>query len=422
MESFTLDFSKIKSVSFLGKKYVYDIRVKGNTNFFIDNSGSKVLVHNSGKSVFLSQLALMKTMQNRKFNILVIRKVSNTLMNSVFKEIKNVAAEAGIFNQFKFTRNPLQVRFMDSEINFSGIDDPEKIKSFSRADVIWAEECTELDYADFQQLDLRLRGEGHNKQFWLSFNPIDEDHWVRAKLWDAPEKQNQMTKMITTFRDNAKLDDNYVQMLLDYRKTDVNYFNIYANAEWGKKPEGLVYTNHQVYTDESLPDDVETTIYGLDFGYNDPMALVEVKIKKKSLYIREVFYRQKATMEHFINFLNTSQFNKSQTIYCDYASPERISALRTAGYNAQACVKGDIRAGIDTIKQFSLYIHAESINIKREISYYSWRIDRTQSKMAGKDIYLEGNPADVHNHAMDAMRYAVVSLINRPVPGLYVFK
>jgi len=62
------------------------------------------------------------------------------------------------------------------------MDDPEKIKSVVNVTRVWAEEATEFSKKDFDQIDLRLRGE-KDLQITLTYNPVDKDHWLNTDFW-----------------------------------------------------------------------------------------------------------------------------------------------------------------------------------------------------------------------------------------------
>ena len=92
----------------------------------------------------------------------------------------------------------------------------EKIKSISPAGGaltdIWIEEATEISYADFKQLDKRLRGQSrHEKRLTLSFNPVYKTHWIYREFfggWDEGGRAYQsdtVSILKTTYQDNAFL-------------------------------------------------------------------------------------------------------------------------------------------------------------------------------------------------------------------------
>lgn len=113
------------------------------------------------------------------------------------------------------------------------MDDQEKIKSIAGITSVWCEEATELDEIDFNQLELRVRGETSNyKQFIVTFNPISETHWLKARFFDVPDDET-MT-LTTTYKDNYFLDDDYVKHLTERVKANANLYKVYVLGEWGK--------------------------------------------------------------------------------------------------------------------------------------------------------------------------------------------
>ena len=146
----------------------------------------------SGKSCFLATRAVLDTLQGR--STLVIRQVARTLRTSCWNEIGKAAARLGLTGCFRFNKTEMTVtaRNNGAQILFAGLDDVEKIKSISPAGGaltdIWIEEATEISYADFKQLDKRLRGQSrHEKRLTLSFNPVYKTHWIYREFfggWD----------------------------------------------------------------------------------------------------------------------------------------------------------------------------------------------------------------------------------------------
>lgn len=127
-----------------------------------------------------------------------------------------------------------------SEIITTGLDDTEKLKSIYGITGMWIEEATELDKADFDQLDMRLRGETKfYKQIILSFNPVDESHWIKAEFFDR-EVAGCRT-LNTTYKDNKFIDEEYVRVLNDRVAADENLYRIYVLGLWGRVRTGIEY-------------------------------------------------------------------------------------------------------------------------------------------------------------------------------------
>jgi len=128
----------------------------------------------SGKSVFATQKIVIRTVGEEKHRFLCIRKVANTLRSSVYQILIDCISDLGLRSEIEI--NKTEMRFTHTstgnEILLAGLDDVERLKSIAGITSIWVEEATELTEGDFDQIDLRLRGETANyKQIILSFNP-----------------------------------------------------------------------------------------------------------------------------------------------------------------------------------------------------------------------------------------------------------
>lgn len=236
MDAYTLDVSQIESFEVIERKPVYDISVDGNSNYYLSTLSEPILVHNSGKSVFASQKVLSRLTSEHRHRFLCIRKVANTLRSSVYQRFYDLILEWGLMPEFEI--NKTEMRFTHTptgnEILMVGLDDVEKLKSIEGVTSIWIEEATELTEADFDQIDLRLRGETASyKQIILSFNPIDESHWLKKRFFD--NKPDNATTIRTTFKDNFFIDDEYRRVLEQKASVSPNLYRIYYLGEWGKE-------------------------------------------------------------------------------------------------------------------------------------------------------------------------------------------
>ena len=148
----------------------------------------------SGKSVSAAQKVVMRCLSEIgtkdapfQHRIAIIRKYRTSIKQSVYNQVKQICIAMNLeqLGLVRFNESYMEIKFANgAEIFFSGLDDPEKIKSLV-ATSAWIEEATELEQADFEQLDLRLRGMAqYYKQIIITFNPIDETHWIKSKFFD----------------------------------------------------------------------------------------------------------------------------------------------------------------------------------------------------------------------------------------------
>lgn len=188
----------------------------------------------SGKSIFAGRKILDRAVCEKGHRFLVCRKVGRTLRHSCFRQLLGQIAEHYADVPYKANQTDMRIFFPDSgsEIIFSGLDDVEKLKSIYNITGIWIEEASELLESDFNQLDIRLRGETeHYKQIILTFNPVNVRHWLKGRFFDRDA--DNATVHESTYKDNIFLDEEAKQVLEAFRDTDEYYYAVYCLGQWG---------------------------------------------------------------------------------------------------------------------------------------------------------------------------------------------
>lgn len=354
----------------------------------------------SGKSYAAADkyIIRMATVPGHKFA--VGRKVLRTVRHSVFATLRARIHDLGLGDAFDLYRGELSIRRRDGlgEFISFGLDDPEKIKSIHGVTSMWLEEATEFTEEDFTQLDLRMRDpspDGYS-QITSTFNPISASHWLKRRFFDADNEN--VYRQITTFRDNAFLPDEYRATLVALQHQNVNLYRIYALGEWGIL-EGQIYPPWVMAYEE--PTAIDETFYGIDFGYQNPTALVRVQMHDGDPYASEVFYETGLTNADVIERCKAVNLIERSRIYADAAEPQRIEEMRRAGLNVYPADKGpgSVQAGIGFVQGLRVHTRPENVNLNREHGSYVWREDK------------DGNPTDepvkFNDHALDALRYAL---------------
>ena len=189
----------------------------------------------SGKSVFAVQRFLLRLLSEKGRNLLVVRAVSNTNRDSTFAAFKQIIGAWGLYEMFRINESDMRIRAANGNaIIFKGLDDSEKLKSITFENGvltdIWVEEASEVSQADFNQLDIRLRGKGPKKQMVVSFNPTDINHWLKKRFIDPFD--GEVTVVHGTYLDNAFLDDDYKKLLESYHDSDPYYYAVYCLGQW----------------------------------------------------------------------------------------------------------------------------------------------------------------------------------------------
>jgi phage terminase large subunit len=350
----------------------------------------------SGKSFTQTQHEIIRALQSKE-TTLVTRKFASTLKHSVIALTRRILSDWGLTELYTENKSDQVFTFTHngSQLIFKGLDDTEKIKSIAGITRIWMEEANEFTQDDFNQLNLRLRGR-ENLQMTLTFNPIDENHWIKRVFFDSKEYDDSTTIIKTTYRDNRFIDDVYTQELERYQRIDPNYHRIYALGEWGVIDEARIFQNWPFH---DFPADFGV-IYGLDFGYSqDPTAVVRTVWNEDRVFIDEVIYQTGLTNADIARLIKQDGYH-GEPVICDSAEPKSIEDLKRMGIRALPAdkTKGSINAGIDFLKRHPVYISPRSRNIERENLHYRWKKDKKGN--------FQPVPEDAHNHGVDATRYA----------------
>jgi phage terminase large subunit len=358
----------------------------------------------SGKSHIVARKILYRMLKESdvKHNILIIRKVDRTIKKSVWTLMRNIISLWGMYDDFVFNQTDRTIiwKYNESQIMFSGLDDVEKLKSIEGVTSIWCEEATELLQEDFEQLDLRLRGE-HNclKQIILTLNPISEQHWIKKIFFDDPI--TGVFTLKTTYLDNSFIDDEYKMVMENKKKSNPRYYNIYALGNWGTA-EGLVFSrvSQRIIKEEEING--LDCVQGLDFGYtNDPTAFNESYIDRenKKIYVYNGFYEKGMSNSQIAAKIKEMKCHKHMTT-ADSAEPKSIDSIKYKGCRIQGAQKGkdSINSGIDFLLEYEIIVNAHLVEFMTEFNNYCWdknKDDRTLNK-----------PIDDFNHFIDSLRYA----------------
>ena len=269
----------------------------------------------SGKSVFASQKIISRVVSEKGHIFLAARKVAKTIKNSIFAELKQRLIDWGIYNQFIINKSEYRFTHLgtNSEIICTGLDEPEKIKSISGITGMWLEEATEFEREDWDQLRLRVRGIKPNYvQFLLTFNPINEEHWLNAWIDSKPDG---LTFDVSTYHANERfLDKDYIDMLEGFKTTNTLFYDVYVKAIWGvvdktnkffylwddKKHinNEIDYQNELLWLSFDFNVDPMTCIVAQNINYDTIHVLDEIRMNNSSIYAVTDYIKAKYSQYH----------------------------------------------------------------------------------------------------------------------------
>ena len=347
----------------------------------------------SGKTFNILIYWIQRLLQEENKTLSIVRKTLPSLKNSVLKDLINILEMFMVYDVRNLHKQEGYYKLGTNIINWFSVDEPQKIRGAKR-DYLYCNEANELKIDDWNQLIFRT-----TDKVICDLNPSELSCWV----YDL-EKRDDCYTFKTTWRDNPFLDDNIIKELESLKYKDENLYRIYNLGERGLATT-LVFNRFE--TIEQIPDYAKLIGYGADFGYNDPNTLVGVYQNGDELFIREFIYSRGITINDFIEKINQTRIDKTDTVWCDSSQPQSIEEMKRSRINAKPVNKKSILHGIDLMKRHKLFITKDSENILNEFQSYKWKMD--------KDGNLLDAPEDKDNHSIDAIRYVIESTIGHKV-------
>lgn len=178
-----------------------------------------------------------------------------------------------------------------------------------------------------------------------------------------------------------------------------------------RKQEGLVYKefNRSRHVIQTIPTQFTEYVAGIDFGFTNPTAVIHIKRDRdENYFVTAEWYKTGQTDEQVGEYVRSCNFNK---VYPDPESPSAIAVLNQKGVYTVEVIKNkdSIKNGIDRVrsllKQNKLFIHSSCVNLIAEFETYVYPEKRP-------DMNEYENPIKEHDHALDALRYALST--NKP--------
>ena len=171
-------------------------------------------------------------------------------------------------------------------------------------------------------------------------------------------------------------------------------------GRWADVAEGAVFKKWGIV--DEFPSHATKVAIGIDFGYSqDVTAIVKCGVVDNALYVDELCYKTNMLSSDIIKELR----NHELFVYADSADPRLIDEIGLGGVIIYPTQKGagSIVAGIDKMKDMELFVTKNSYNLQNELRNYVWDKD--------KDGNYINTPIDAYNHAIDATRYYVLSVL-----------
>ena len=379
--------------------------------------------YGSSKSYHVAVKLIKKLLQEKR-KALVIREVFDTIRDSCFDLLEEIANAMGVEEYLAFTTSPMQVRFKNgSRIIFKGMDKPAKLKSLNGVSIVWIEECSEVKYEGFKEILGRLRHPTLSNHIILSTNPVSKSNWCykyffqdrknNVLVLDDEELYKKRIMIVgNTYYHHSTVDDNffvpasYVEQLDDLQVHDPDLYRVARKGQFGINGT-LVFPQFEVQPHEKVLELMKTVKKpleknGMDFGfvtsYNAALRML-IDHEEKILYIyREYYSRNKTDPE----IAEDMEDWKDIVIKADCAEPKAIKFYKQAGFRMKACkkFKGSRSMYTKKVKRFKKIICSDACpNTIDELKELTFAVD--------KDGEIIEDEFNIDPHTLSAIWYGL---------------
>lgn len=248
------------------------------------HSLNKVLKGGRGstKSSVISLQLVMDFLQDSHANVLIMRKVANTIELSVYEQIKWAIYMLHVDSLFEFKKSPYRIvdKRNGTAFYFSGVDDPQKLKSMVIAQgyvrYLWFEELAEFD--SWQEVDM-VRASFTRKHLppgahvvtYYSYNPPKNPYeWINE--WVA-----QREKLPGWYVDHSTYEDvtlpnilsqDYLDEINTVKANDYDYYRwMYLGEVVGLGTNIYNMDNFQAIDKLPTDDYITNVYYSVDTGH-----------------------------------------------------------------------------------------------------------------------------------------------------------
>lgn len=408
-----------------------------------------------GASHFATDYFLMLITAPKYFRGGFIRATFGEIKTGLYRAFKDRVLKAESdgdvkYSDFKFNDTELSVTYtptgnsiISKGLKKSNLNQAANLKGLEGLTHLIIEEAEDSNEDDIDKLDDTLRTVlVDNIQIIFLFNPPSKNHYLIKRNYNlieahakdvlgnpipgwfkAVQKNNpELLSIHGTYRDNAKnLNESNKRKNYNYGNPDSPYYNLdkYCRDVLGLVSEGSkgrILTHVKPISYQLFKELPYPSFYGLDWGFNDPNAVLECKHHDGKLFWHEIVYQVGMDNEELMVKMRAAGVLPGRKVYYDSARPDNAKTFKKGieygpkamkGFNMLPSLKGpdSIMYGIRELQNVEIFATNGSANLWLELEEYHWALD------ANKEPTDE--PEDAMNHLIDAGRYAYVGYVKK---------
>ena len=385
----------------------HDVFHHGHTHY--DFSGGRGSLKSSTVSILVVLLIMQE--QNKDIHALVLRKVANTIRDSVFAQYIWAIGELGAAAYWESKVSPMELIYKPTgqKIMFRGADDPMKIKSikvpFGYIGITHFEEKDQFAGRSEIRTILQSTMRG-GSVFWNfeSYNPpISRDNWANK---DSLEEREDRLCHKSTYLEAPRewLGEQFILEAEHLRDTDERaYQHEYLGIPIGTGGNVFEKLELRDISDEEISR-FDRIYQGVDFGwFPDPFAFIRLHYDRarETIYLIDEIYQNKLSNEESSKMIYERGYTDAR-IVCDSAEPKSVADFRAMRLPAIEAVKG---AG--SVEYGMKFLQRRTIVIDRRRTPHAYDEFVGYEYERNKEGEIISGYPDANNHLIDAVRYAL---------------
>ena len=373
----------------------------------------------SCKSSCISLLVPPLLIAHPNVHALVLRKIGNTLRDSVFAQYIWAIGELGMAQHWRASKTPMELTYVPTgqKIMFRGADDPMKIKSikvpFGYIGITHFEEKDQFAGREEIRTILQSTMRGGEK-FWNfeSYNPpISRDNW--ANIDSQEERADRLCHKSTYLEAPGEwLGEQFFAEAEYLRETNERaYQHEYLGIPTGTGSDVFENIDVRPITDEEV-NSFDRILNGVDWGYfPDPWAFNRCYFHSASqtLYIFDELEANKLGNKETADKLLEHGITKDDRITADSAEPKSVADYNKYGLKCYGAVKGagSVERSMVWLQRLNSIVIDPVRCPKTKAEFIKYEYERN------KDGEIISGYPDKDNHHIDAVRYATEQIWQR---------
>jgi phage terminase large subunit len=293
------------------------------------------------------------------------------------------------------SENIITILSSGHEILCRSLDNPDTLRG-PNLDYAWIDEGGLIDREGWRVVKGRVRS-GDNPQAWITTTPKGRNYlweeWERDATGNEFDPTHPLYRVRTT--ENYHLPEGWAEGL--------GYTDEFYSQEIGGEFvafEGLIYPGFTRAAVRTVDSEGWRTLLGVDIGARNPTAVLTVRISGDGrIHVERERYQRNLDSDEITDaIIDTMHTSGADVAFCDPSAKAYIDSWNKRGLRVKPA-NNDVTRGIGIVKSAladGLTVDPSCVNTIAEFESYRWSDN-------DKD-----QPVKQNDHAMDALRYALV--------------